>query len=432
MSYRSEQEDWNNKKQPKRIAYLLFWGITGILLGLLIIRLRGRVEDVQPPADAGAEESGITMDGAFMDIPSTENTSMEEFSVEQLLAESIHRGRYCYELLSDAEKCWYAEMYVILDGMQEEGELSLLPELAVEEAQLDKVFQCLMNDHPELFFVRGYSYTCYTYTGVIARLGFTGLYTMDTAEREERQQQIEAQAEQYLQGISSQASDYEKVKYVYETIVLETEYKRDAEDSQNIYSVFVNHESVCQGYAKAAQYLLERLGVKATLVKGSIYGGESHAWNLVWIDGVSYYMDATWGDAYYQMAEEEEEDELPRPAINYDYLCVTTEQLEKTHLIENVVPVPACISTDANYYVMEGAYFTDYDETAVADFFAKGYEEKKTDVTLKCADEEIYALFYRHLIEEYEIFNYLDAEGGSVAYAEDLEQYSMTFWLVDE
>lgn len=422
MAYRSESEDWKNKKKSKLLGSVLFWGMAGILLGLLIIRLKERVEGDKASPHGQTEESFI----------SAEELSPEESSQTESLDVSLHQGLYCYELLSEAEKCWYREMYGILDTMQEEGELSLQPELAVEEAELDKVFQCLMNDHPELFFVKGYTYTLYTYAGETAKLGFTGMYTMDAAEREEKQKQIEAQALKYQQGISMQASDYEKVKYVYETIVLETEYLRDAEDSQNIYSVFVNHESVCQGYAKAAQYLLMQLGVKATLVKGTVSGGENHAWNLVWIDGVGYYMDATWGDASYRMEEGEEDAEDSRPVINYDYLCVTTEQLTKTHTIDNVVPLPECLSIDANYYVMEGAYFTDYDEAALAAFFEKSYAEGKTDVTLKCADEEVFTYFCSRLIDEQGIFDYLDTEGGPVAYSGDLEQFSMTFWLVNE
>lgn len=419
MSYRSELEDWNKKKKPKIIGSVLFWGITGLLLGLLIVRIKDRIGEDRSLPEKQAEESLM---------------SAEELSSPEALSDNIHQGLYCYEFLTEAEKCWYVEMYDILDTMQEEGELTLQPSIAVEEAELDKVFQCLMNDHPELFFVKGYTYTLYTYAGETAKLGFTGMYTMDAAEREEKQKQIEARAELYLQGISQQASDYEKVKYVYETIVLETEYLRDAEESQNIYSVFVNHESVCQGYAKAVQYLLMELEVRATLVKGTVYGGENHAWNLVWIDGNAYYMDATWGDASYQITEEEEETEETKdapPIINYDYLCVTTEQLTKTHLIDNIVPLPECLSIDANYYVMEGAYFTDYDQEALADFFERRQEEK-TGVTLKCSDEEVFELFYRHLIDEQAIFDYMDAAGSTVAYSGDLEQYSMTFWLVND
>ena len=411
MAYHSGQQEKKKTNILKRIPGILFWGITGLFLGLLIVRLKEQVDERQIIVYREAEESDIA---------------------EEVSTASIHQGLYCYEYLSEAEKCWYEEMYLILDDMLEEGILSLQQGLAVEEAELNKVFQCLMNDHPELFFVKGYTYTCYTYAEEIARLGFTGIYTMDAKEREEKQRQIEEQAGKYLQGVSPQASDYEKVKYVYETIVLETEYDKNAQDNQNIYSVFVNHKSVCQGYAKAVQYLLMRLGVDATLVNGVVYGGENHAWNLVWVDGSGYYVDTTWGDVSYRIVEEGTEDASSRPDINYDYLCVTTKQLEKTHMIDSIVPFPECTSMDANYYVMEGAYFTDYEETAVADFFERGYADAKTDVTLKCADEEVFSLFKQHLIEEQEIFNYLDTGGGSVAYVVDTEQLSLTFWLVNE
>lgn len=416
MTYRSEYEEIKKNKKKKRIGSILFSGVVIIFLGLYIIGQEKQVRNVLPPT-YGIKEG---------------ESSIEELFQEETVTESVHQGLYYYEHLTEEEKYWYEEMYVILNAMQEEGDLTLPQGLKVEEAELDKVFQCLMNDHPELFFISGYTYTRYTYAGELVKLGFTGIYTMDAAEREEKQLRIEAQVENYLQGIPPRATDYEKVKYVYETIVLETEYEKDAEDSQNIYSVFVNHESVCQGYAKAAQYLLTRLGVDATLVKGTVYGGENHAWDLVWIDGISYYMDATWGDASYQTMEEGTEAVSSRPDINYDYLCVTTKQLEKTHMIDSVVPLPECTSMDANYYVMEGAYFTDYEETEISDFFERGYADGEIDVTLKCANEEVYELFYHRLVEEQEIFKYLNAGTGPVAYSGDLEQLSLTFWLVNE
>ena len=63
---------------------------------------------------------------------------------------------------------------------------------------------------------------------------------------------------------------------------------------------------------------------------------------------------------FYRMENGSEQRSLPE--INYDYLCVTTEDLLRTHRIEAVIPMPECTATEANYYVREGSYFTSYDQ----------------------------------------------------------------------
>lgn len=342
------------------------------------------------------------------------------------------QGRYCYDALSVEEQLWYQDMYAVLSGMYKEVPLSAAANESVGEQGIDKIFQCVMNDHPELFYVNGYTYTHYTFGEETTRISFSGTYTMDEAERNRRQALIDAAVTECLSGISMEASDYEKVKYVYEYLIAHTEYNKEAPDNQNICSVFIDNQSVCQGYAKATQYLLEKLDIKAALVIGSVYEIESHAWNLVLIDGKYYYVDTTWGDASYQGNAAGKDVQTALPAINYDYLCVTTEQLLKSHRIDNVVPLPRCESMDANYYVMEGAYFTSYEEEMLAAFFEKGYREGKTDVTLRCADEAVYDIFLKELIAEQKIFRYLDTPGGVIAYAEDADRLSLTFWLVNE
>ena len=69
-------------------------------------------------------------------------------------------------------------------------------------------------------------------------------------------------------------TDYQKILYVYEYIVNTVDYDLEAADNQNIYSVFVNRRSVCAGYSKATQYLLERLGVFCTYVTGTTLDGQ--------------------------------------------------------------------------------------------------------------------------------------------------------------
>ena len=388
----------------------------------------------QPSLSENEAGNTLDMESANTNTVSSEIPPIELGEESALLHKEAQNGRYCYEVLSADEQLWYEDIYAILEGMCTDVVLSKEGIDTIGEQGIDKIFQCVMNDHPELFYVGGYSYTLKTLGNVLVDITFSGTYTLDSAQRDYRQKQIDEVVAECLSHISMGASDYAKVKYVYEYLVSNTEYNQNAPDNQNIYSVFIGKQSVCQGYAKATQYLLNELGIKCTLVIGNVIGvrDEGHAWNLVQVEGQYYYVDTTWGDPSYQTTESEQVSMASLPEITYDYLCVTTKELEKTHETNNVVPLPTCVATNANYYVMEGAYFTAYEENTVTAFFEKGYDENKTDVTLKCADRNVYDTFYEQLITKQKIFQFLNSLDGVVAYAENPDKLSLTFWLVNE
>ncbi|MCI8694443.1 MAG: hypothetical protein HFH91_17380 [Lachnospiraceae bacterium] len=366
------------------------------------------------------------------DVPEESSVEEAEPEVCYLMEEAFP---FSCNTLSREEQLWYHDMERILGGFQEKVRLSREGiEAGLDETDVDRIFQCVLNDHPELFYVDGYSYTKYMRGDRLLDIEFSGSYNTDSETAAVRREEILAAADAILDGAAAISSDYEKVKYVYETLIRNTDYDLDAPDNQNIYSVFVHHLSVCQGYAKATQYLLNRLGLECTLVLGTVETGEGHAWNLVKVDGEYYYVDTTWGDVSYRTEDMQDAGggvSLNMPEINYDYLNVTTEEIQRTHTIGGLVAMPHCTATGANYYVREGAFFTSYDREQMGALFRRAIEEGRNDVTIKCCDALCYETMVSELIEEQEIFQYLTGGESSIAYAQNEKQLSLTFWVTN-
>ena len=416
---------------------LLFLMLSACILCAVSLRFLSKEEENQQALESTVETENL-VDAPIAEEPVTlaevqETGTEDEEAVEAPPAADEQETEaaafseefsYCYRCLTEEEQKVYREIYGILSTFGEDQTLSL-----TNPNQIGDIFQCVLNDHPEIFYVQGYTYTSYTRGEEIVRLTLSGTYTMTPEEAAFCAQGIEDYAEECLAGLNPEASDYEKVKYVYEYIIEHTEYQQNSPENQNICSVFLNGRSVCQGYAKATQYLLNRVGVFCTLVIGSVSAGEGHAWNLVQMDGNYYYVDTTWGDASYQMEEGIEDTwEQKIPAINYDYLGVTTEQLLKTHTLNHVVPLPACVSLDCNYYVKEGTYVTSSDEETLRRIFEEKFDQNEGYITIKCADETVYQEVRRLLLEEQKIFSFLHQADGTVAYSDNEQQLSLSFW----
>lgn len=349
--------------------------------------------------------------------------------VESLPAEQVVRREpedgYVYGMLSEEEQTLYLEIRDALVNYEEDVRLS-----SCDKDEISHAFQCVLNDHPEIFYVDGYTYTEYTLGDIIKKITFTGTYRFSREETAQKQNEIDIYVNQCLAGMPDNADDYMKVKYIYEYLIHHTEYDAEAKDNQNICSVFIEGKSVCQGYAKATQYLLNKSGVFSTLVLGRVVGGEGHAWNLVRINDKYYYVDTTWGDASYQAVGGTAGYPGEKiPTINYDYLCVSTEQMSFTHTLDNVVDLPECSSMEDNYYVREGLYFTEWNREQIERIFKEEYEKGSAYVTLKCESYDVYRQMQEALITNQEIFKYLNCPDGVVSYSNNERQYSLSFWL---
>lgn len=364
------------------------------------------------------EDSGAVSARELEDVEQAPAEAVDGLKEEQTQA-------FHYNRLSEPEQKLYGEILYILQEHLEDIQIS-----TTDSGEVEKVFQCVLNDHPEIFYVEGYTLTRYALGEELKMMTLSGTYSMTPETIEAKKQLIDSYVNQCFASLpTGDGSQYAIARYVYEYLIENTEYDAGAPDNQNICSVFITHRSVCQGYAKATQYLLQKAGIEATLIMGTVQNGEGHAWNLVKLDGENYFMDTTWGDASYQMTEGSVQNAGSLPPINYDYLCVTTGQLSKTHTIEEVVPVPVCTAMTDNYYVREGLYFTELSKDRIADVFARAYERQSSYVTLKCSRREVYEEIRRFLIEEQGIFEFLNPDTGTVSYAENVEQLDLSFWL---
>ncbi len=349
--------------------------------------------------------------------------SSEEEVCEQELRDDSNITGVIYNGLTPDEQKIYAEILDSLLAYEEETPLS-----TTDSKLIDRAFSCVMLDHPEIFYVDGYKYTEYTRDNIVEKIVFTGKYLYEDEEIIRRQNAIKEKAADILANVPDTEDEYLKVKYLYDILIAQTEYDIHAEDNQNICSVFLNGKSVCQGYAKAMQYLLKQLDIECSLVLGSVIGGEGHAWNLVSVNGAWYYLDATWGDAFYLFGEEAIKEQSS--VVNYDYLCVTTQQLLLTHSLEMPVELPECVSMKDNYYVREDLYFTNYDRDKLQYIFNRAIENGQETVTVKCSDNMVYDEMYHILLDEQKIFEFMESE-GTVAYTDNKEQGILTFWLFE-
>lgn len=139
----------------------------------------------------------------------------------------------------------------------------------------------------------------------------------------------------------------QQIIYVYKWLVSYCNYNANSAYNQSIYSVFVRKNSVCTGYAKAAQYLFNLLGIESCLVFGRLHNDKEdgrHCWNLVKVDNEYYHFDACFGDSILDnVAIKSGVQELFKiDSINYNFLCVSTDEILRTRTIEDITTLPDC------------------------------------------------------------------------------------------
>ena len=235
-------------------------------------------------------------------------------------------------------------LYESIEKSIREHEESLHVTNEVSESDLRHAIRWVMRDNPDIFwFVHQYHFD--KDNGIVSLI-----YRCSPKRCAIIQKSIDDVVENDFRiAYVRTLTQFEQVAYVYKWMLAYCNYNTNSAYNQNIDSVFVRRNSVCTGYAKAAQYLFKLLGIESRLVFGRLNNDKEngrHCWNIVNIEGFSYHLDVCLGDLSleYVMKKAGATSLRRFGDNNYNCFCVSTEEILKTRTIEDLETLPPCDS----------------------------------------------------------------------------------------
>ena len=292
----------------------------------------------------------------------------------------------------------YRELYSRLSNYEDEAPLYA----GIKTETFWKIYYAVLADHPEFFWLdSNIEANESAMSGKI--ISYRVIANLPAEERDAVARRLEEAADVCIRDIPEDASDYEKIRRVYEFVIDTVDYKSGVPNNQNIQSALLDRESVCAGYAKAFQYILHRMGLFCTYVTGKTEDGDDHAWNIVRIDGEYYNVDTTWGDPVF--AQSQDKDHRYESVMNYNYLCCTDAELGMTHIPEPDFTLPACTDGSLNYYRLHGLYYENFDYDTVWTALMNSVWEEQRYVVFKFGSKEaldtaVYEFFSNGMMQE--------------------------------
>lgn len=189
------------------------------------------------------------------------------------------------------------------------------------KAQVQKAIDQAMGSDPYLYYIID-SYA-FSYRGSSRSANVT--VQMEYRESLQQTAYVNKQVKAILQQIITPGmNNHQKVKVIHDWVVLhlkyDTTYRR-----YTAYEGLQTGSAVCQGYTLLTYKLLLGAGIPNKIVEGTARseGGvtQSHAWNLVQLDGHWYHLDTTWDDPT----------PSPEGGISTVYYMRTDAQMRKDH-----------------------------------------------------------------------------------------------------
>ncbi len=302
----------------------------------------------------------------FQERVDYENDPAEELSIGGVT-------KYYFNRLSNLEKHAYNN---ILSGIDERPWRIEVPTMT--QSELGKIFEALLYDNPAFYFT-GRECT----VGLSDRNAFFyPQYEIDEATYSAQMTAVENASQAFLSTVGGVTDEYALELAVHDYLVKTCSY---GESNATIYDALVTGSASCEGYSKAAKYLLDKLGIPCYVMCGvsENYKGETedHMWNVVKIGGGWYNLDVTWDDP----ADADDD------GIRHTYFNISDAEISASHShFKNDNP---CVSTQMGYYQKSGLMFSAYDDAAqdsIVKLIAEAADNGAAFVEFKFASDKDY------------------------------------------
>ena len=248
-----------------------------------LLGITGDVTDV-PGVSEGEVSEETTLPENHEDIVSMIEAGVTTAPKEAVMTEyNVDcTERYGYNQLTAEEQKLYRDILEAAKSI----DLKVPLDESVTDEMWVKVFGLVYNQEPELFWL----------SAAKTAKGRLWYWEIEPDIIASMQAEIDAKVGEIMGAVSGM-SDWEKLEYFHDYIVLHNNFVKDnSGDTTTIYSAFTKGTIQCSGYAKSMQYLCDLAGIESMVVVGTNDSNDSHAWNVVKVDGDWYNLDTTWDD----------------------------------------------------------------------------------------------------------------------------------------
>lgn len=279
----------------------------------------------------------------------------KEFKINEL---SISNSDFYFNTLTSDQKKMYTAVAIAVKDMEPVAKIKAydnnIDDIIVTDASA--AMEAFFADHPEAFYV-DMNYEVYTIKSVVGKNVQIKLKysSNDKNVIKEQTNTLKAKVDSILSEITA-TTEIEKEVQIHDKLCEIVEYYNYSNindiplDKHTSYGALVKNSAVCDGISKSMQILLDKVGIENILVVGKI--DELHAWNLVKIENEWYHLDVTSNKSLKYNSD----------YTMHSYFNITTNDILKTHTIQNKELLPQANSSKYNYYIYKNLYIKNIDD----------------------------------------------------------------------